>query len=95
MKKVVVISALCMGGAGLMAFKPFKVHTVPLNDVTAAYNAGELSNLMENTSFSDYHTRKYVSSEKTLVCWEDYYTPEKKKSSPSRVDKVEEVLKKY
>ncbi len=95
MKKVVVISALCMSGVGLMAFKPFKVHTVPLNDVTAAYNAGELSNLMENTSFSDYDDCEYVYSENTLVKWSKHYDPEKKKSSPSRVDKVEEVLKKY
>ena len=92
MRKVVVISALCMGGVGLMAFKPFKVHTVPLNEVTTAYHAEKVSNL--DISFSDYDDSEYVYSENTIVKWSKHYEP-KEKTSPSKVDKVEKVLEKY
>ncbi len=91
MKKVVVISALCMGGVGLMAFKPFKVHTVPLNDVTAAYNAGKFCKLATEPEFQESYTSGYTSDKGS---WSEFHKGflNTRKKSP---DKIEKVLNKY
>ena len=92
MRKVVVISALCMGGVGLMAFKPFKVHTVPLNDITAIYNAGNLFKSMEAAEFEEFELYGSTSDKEVYAYRHKRYI--QKSSSPSS-DKVEQVLNKY
>jgi len=79
-----------------VAFKPFKVHTVPLNDVTTAYHAGKLFNLVENIEFSDYSERGHTSyPDGTQVDWSKHYEPKKDKTSSLSTDDIENVLNKY